>query len=253
MLDCGRDQAEGLRSFLQEGMPRLMAFALNERERQAGAWVGRVARILPSMGCRPLVIDAGRGAVATAMGIRKLPYDLLDLLTGRLEFDAVAHRTADGIYVVRADEGIEAFVSSGRSAAELLRAFANLSHGFDTLLLAMPAGELASVAEPSSTVPVVLAPLDDDGLTRAYATIKELATGYGYAHFAVALTGSCGKAEAEAAHQRLAYAVRNFLQAGVTMAGWMPTLNVGHSGSSAALQYMAQALLDNAATPVARH
>lgn len=253
MLDRGCDQAEGLRNWQQGRLPRLIAFPLDERGWHAGAWVARLAQTLSCLGFRPLVIDASRGAVSAAMGIRRLPHDVLDLLTGRMQFDDVAYRTTDGVYVVRADEGIEAFVASGGAAAELMEGFTRLSHGFDTLLLAMPTGEMASILEPGDTVPVLMAPMDRDGLTRAYATIKELSTHFGYARFAVAVTGPGGKDEAEAAHQRLAGAANSFLKAAVILVGWIPTRSADRSHAGVALQDMAQMLLDCVATPVTRH
>lgn len=253
MLDHGLDQAAGLRRLMAPPDLHLMAFPMVSTDRQAGAWVGQVARTLQALGSQVLVLDASGGEVARALGVSRTPRELLDLLEGRHDFDEVAQRTREGVHLVRADAGLDAFVASGAEPQQLLGGFARLSHGFDVLLLAMPAGELASLAAPDQTVPVMVADAGSEGIRRAYATIKQLSAEFGYTQFALALRGTSDQPEAMAVHARLADTARHFLNAGVTLAGWVPAAAAGAAHHGAALERLAQSLLEHAATPVARH
>ncbi len=251
MLDAGHDQAAGLRRLMGRSALHLMAFPLSPRDAQASAWVGQVARTLHSLGSRALVIDASGGEVARALGVTRPARELMDLLSGAHRFDEVACVTREGVSLVRADAGLDAFVANGGAPQDLLRGFADLSHGFEVLLLAMPAGELASLTSPHSTVPVMVADAGPQGVQQAYAVIKQLSADFGYSQFALALRGAADPAQAMAVHARLADAARTFLNAGVSLAGWIPA--VGGATAHAALERLAQSLLDTASTPVFRH
>lgn len=246
MLDQGHDQAAGLRRMLGASTMSLMAFPVGEGTDEA--WIAQLARALRGLGSRPVVMDASRGRVLRAFGLRAR-YELLDLLQGQRRFDTVAESTRDGIYVMRADQGLEAFVASGAPSQQLFSGFARLSHGFDALMLAMPAHELACLASPAQAVPVIAMDSTDAGLTRAYATVKELASGFGYQRFAAVVRERAGGATAHGAHARLATVARSFLDAEVRLAGTLPA-----SGADlAALAELAQSLLHTAATPLTLH
>ncbi|WP_460890939.1 MinD/ParA family ATP-binding protein, partial [Ramlibacter alkalitolerans] len=191
MLEHGQDQAAGLRALLAPPPLALLAFPLARA--QPPHWVARLAHALCALGRKPVVLDGVRGTLAGCFGLRPRR-DLLDLLEGRAGFDAVAQATASGIHVLRAERGVEAFAASGAPAQRLLSAFAGLSHGFDDLLLALPPAELACLAGPPHSVPVIgLAPTAV-GLVQAYEAIKGLAEGFGYRRFACVGTGEGGGA-----------------------------------------------------------
>jgi MinD-like ATPase involved in chromosome partitioning or flagellar assembly len=173
------------------------------------------------MGRKPVVLDAGRGAVAFALGLRPR-HDLLDLLQREKDFDSVAASTEDGVWVLRGDRGLDAFAASGAPARDLLAGFARLSHGFDDLLLAMPAAELASLAAPGRTTPVVGLEPTPAGRIGSYALVKQLATGFGYRRFACVVRGAESADAARTEHARLAAAASKFLGAEVSLAGWLP-------------------------------
>lgn len=246
MLDRGADQAAGLRRLRAAPSLHLMAFPVTE-DGEAG-WIAQVAHALRSLGANPVVVDATRGRVVRALGLQAR-HELMDLLDGRLDFDAVARSTADGVWALRADHGLEAFVSCGTPAQRLFDGFARLPHGFDALLLAMPAHELASLASPSAVVPVIVMPSHDAGMTRAYAVVKALASDYGYSRFAAVVCEAPGAASARGAHARLATVARSFLDADVRFAGCLPAMDAG----GPALADLAQNLLHNAATPLPLH
>lgn len=247
MLECGLDQAAGLRQMMAPPALEVLAFPVVTPSR--ARWVARLAHALRGLGGRPLVLDAGRGTVAAAFGLR-LRHELIDLLEGGLDFDAVAQATEDGVYVLRADRGVEAFVASGAPAAQLLASFGRLSHGFDQLLLAMPARELACLAGPQASVPIIGLDGEDDGLIRAYALVKQLAEGFGYRRFCCVLHGAREEEPARAEFIRLAAAAERFLKVQIALAGWLPP--PGHHDDGAP-QRVAQALVETAAGQVQLH
>ena len=254
MFEPGHDQASGLRRMVAPetaaaGAPRalaLMAFALDEGA--SPRWIAPLAHGLCALGARPVVIDAGPdAALSQAFGVDP-QLDLLDYLHGAADFDAVAVR-AGGVHVLRAERGLEAFALSGAPSRQLFGALARLDHGFDVALLAMPAHELASMADPGHAVPVLALAPGHEGLVRAYATLKQLAEGFGYQRFALVGQGGNGAQDARRCHGRLADTVRAFLNADVALAGALPAGGEPDAG----LARLAGALLDAAATPCSLH
>ncbi len=220
MLEHGLDQAAGLRRLMPDAEAGLLAFPLAAD--QPARWIAQLAHALRAQGRKPVVVDASRGTLAGAFGL-KPRHDLIDLMEGRLTFDQVAQCTPDGIHVLRADRGVEAFVASGAPAAQLMSGFSRLSHGFDEVLLAMPAAELACLAEPAGRAPVVrLEAAGSQGVVTCYALVKELAEGFGFRRFACVVDGASSDAQAGEAHARLAETAQRFLGSDVELAGWLP-------------------------------
>jgi MinD-like ATPase involved in chromosome partitioning or flagellar assembly len=245
VLDHGQDQAAGLRRLVAAAPLALLAFPLDGGP---GAWIAQLAHALRGLGRKPVVLDAGRGTVAAAFGL-KLRHELLDLLQGGRDFNSVAQSTADGVYVLRGDRGIDAFVASGAPAQQLLGGFARLAQRFDDLLLAMPAGELACLAAPGRTVPVIGLDATSAGRVDSYALVKHMATGFGYRRYACVVRNAHDADHAKSEHARLAHAAREFLGADVQLAGWLPA--AGDGGRQAALARTADTLLQTAALPLA--
>jgi flagellar biosynthesis protein FlhG len=248
VLEQGLDQAAGLRQMM---LPRaslgLLAFPLAASGDEH--WIAQIAHALRALGRRPLVLDAARGSLASALGLRPR-HELIDLLEGKQEFDAVAQATRDGVYVLRADRGVEAFVAGGAPAMRLLGSFANLSHGFDELLLVMPAAELACLAGCEDSVPVVGLDPSPYGTMSTYALIKKLAEGFGYRRFTCVMHDVRDEAPARREYTRLAAAAARFLQADVGLAGSLPP---GARSCPAALARVARVLLETAAVPPSLH
>lgn len=218
MLDRGRDQAAGLRRMMGQAAIHLLPLAVVPL--QPSLWIAQVTQGLRELGRQPVVVDASRGHASRAFGLKPRG-DLLDLLEGREQFDMVAHRTRDGIHVLRADLGMEAFVGSGAATQQLLAAFGNLSHGFDELVLAMPGAELASIAAPAAHVPVVPIDIGGRGLLGSYSVVKQLAEEFGYRRVACVVSGAADAQQARAGFDRLAEAARQFLGADALWGGWL--------------------------------
>lgn len=243
MFDVDEDQAAGLRRMAGGPSLHLLAFPVSGRGEEGG--IARLVQALRRVGPRPVVLDATRGALAQALGLR-LTHELIELLEGGQPFDVVARSTPEGIYVVRADRGVEAFVASGAPSQRLLTSFARLPHGFGAVVLAMPAAELACLASPLASVPVLMMDGSSQGMVRAYSLVKQLADGFGYRRFAAVLGGLGGTAQARMAHERMAATARSFLGVDVALAGCLPPVDP----AGAALTEIARNLLGMAATPL---
>lgn len=246
------DQAAGLRQMTVPHGLSLMAFPLGGPASGCAQWVGRLARTMRAIGMKPVIVDASGEQIALSLGVH-CRLDLLDLLEGRNSFDEVAGSTADGVWVLRADRGVEELADSGMSAGELFGGFAKLSHGFDSVLLAMPSRELASVAVPHSSVPVVGFDVGLAGMTQAYITVKQLAARFGYSRFALALRGAEGAEEAYELHGRFAGTAKEYLDVDVMLAGWTPPDTAYSVDSTDALSRLCHNLMQTAATEVPLH
>lgn len=244
MFDRDQDQAAGLRRLAGRPGLHLLAFPVDSTGQEGG--IARLVQALHRAGPRLVVLDATRGLLAQALGLR-LKHELMDLLDGGLDFDAVARATPAGVYVVRADRGVEAFVASGAPSRRLLASFAQLPHGFGAVVLAMPAAELACLASPLASVPVLVMDGSSQGLMRAYALVKQLAGRFGYQRFAAVLGGLGDTAQAYLAHERMAATASFYLGVDVALAGCLPSLDP----TGAALTEIARNLLGMAATPLA--
>ncbi|MBC7376961.1 MAG: hypothetical protein H7346_05930 [Burkholderiaceae bacterium] len=239
MLDRGNDQAAGLRREAATAEPSLLAFPVSAGD--SGVWIAQLAHALRAIGARPVVLDAMHGGMLTrAFGLGNPRTDLLDMLTGAAAFEGVAQSTADGVYVLRAERGVDAFVASGAPPHQLFGGFARLSHGFDTLMLVMPHAELACLATPARTVPVISLEAGDKNIVASYSVIKQLVEDFGYRRFALVAHGHGDPGVARCAHERFAGAVRNFLDAEVFLAGCLPAAG---APAQAELSVLASTLL----------
>jgi flagellar biosynthesis protein FlhG len=247
MLDRGCDQAEGLRRLMAPQTFNLMALPVSAATDDG--WIPLLAHALRMLGARPIVLDGSRGRLARAFGVQPR-YELLDLLEGSRSFDAVAHSTPDGVYLIRADRGLDAFVATGADCSALARGFARMPQAFDVFLLALPAGELASLAAPSNTVPVIALDGSDAGLARGYQVIKELSSRFGYRRFATVVREERGAVRARSIHARLMTVARGFLDVEVAFAGG---LACNTTPADEAMAELASNLLRTVATPLTLH
>lgn len=227
--------------------PALLAFPVEPGG--SDAWIAALAGALKAQGARPVVVDAFRGQVTQALGL-KPGHDLIELLSGRRSLDAVARCNASGVYGVRAAQGVEFFVGSGDTPSRLLSCFGQLPQRFDLVLLVMSAAELASLASPGRTVPVVVLDDSEQGLVHAYAMVKRLACGFGYRRFALVARGMADAAQAQQAHQRFANVAAGFLDAEVSLSGWLPA---APAHAHYHLAELAHTLWRSVATPLGPH
>ncbi|NML43427.1 MinD/ParA family protein [Ramlibacter sp. G-1-2-2] len=238
MLDQGHDQAAGLRRMLQQRPVNLLPLAVVRG--QSTGWIAQLAGGLQELGRNPVVVDAARGAAASAFGLRPRG-DLMDMLEGRESFDNVAHRTREGVHVLRGDRGVEAFAASGEPPERLLAGFAALSHGFDDVLLAMPATEMACMAAPADHAPVLAIESAGNGLMDSYSALKELARSFGYRRFLCVVVGGHDAAAARGAFERIAATASRFVDVAADWAGWLPPATSARARHEAACA--AQALV----------
>ncbi|MDZ4145132.1 MAG: hypothetical protein U1D29_11500 [Burkholderiales bacterium] len=244
MLDSGRDQAAGLRRLMRGTTMSVVSFPGNPKDKDTHGWVADIARSLRAMGRRPIVVDGGSGDVSRALGVTTRR-DLIELLRGDETFDDVAQVSDDGVYVIRAGQGIDAFVASGAPGRDLLDGFARLSHAFDVLLLVMPTSELACLAGPRDTVPVIGFSAGGSDIANAYLIVKNLCLSFGYSRFSLVVHDAPSHQQAVLEHSRFAMAARAFLNVEISLVGWTPlrSANAADHLCDMALRRVADALL----------
>lgn len=211
------DQAHGLRElFGQPGVRVLPLFGARER---IAASVN-LAAALVSAGSRAVIVDAGRGEVADAMGLA-VRYELRHLLQGEKSFDDVALLASSGARLVPAARGIEMLAVTPGNGDALFGAFANIAEPADIVLLNAPdAVAAATLPSVAGEVLVVVTPAAD-ALTAAYSHIKALATTHGVARFRT-LIMKADDGAARDIHARIAMLARERLGVDVQPGGVIP-------------------------------
>ena len=196
------DQAQGLRRLFRRPAVRVLPLLAADDEAFApfaGALAGALARI----GRRAVLLDADRGRVAPALGLRAR-FDLLHVLAGDCDIGAALCMDARGFALLPAARGLDAL--AGRAdAAQLFTAFGRLRPGFDTAVVAAPAARLVRTLG-EAIEPVVFATTDPAGVQSAWRRIAALRERHGLARARLAWCAAGGHPPAHA-HGRLAEAL----------------------------------------------
>ncbi len=179
--------------------------------------VTNIAAGYARLGQRVVVIDAGASAVAPALGLRT-PYDLADLLSGEREFQEVAVRAADSLYVVKAHKGIPEFVEMAGDPVELYLGFRRLEEPFDVAILAGHVAEIAAMTRNEDDLVFVTNP-DREALTATYAEIKHAHTEHAQIAFRLVVNRVDDEREGIHAFKRLADTARRFLGVSIEYGG----------------------------------
>ncbi len=212
------DQAAGLRA-----MPKTALRVLPVTSASWGsahtASATNLAAALSSLGLRVVVIDAGRSMVAPSLGL-KARYDLLHLLTGERTFHETLLR-GESFAVLPAGKGIEEFIQSGSSPADLFGAFTRLKTPFDIVLLAATPAAIASLVAPTDEVLFVLND-DAESIKSTYASLKRMSEESGFQRFRILLNDVQDSTRANDGYARLADTASQFLHAHLSLAGVVP-------------------------------
>lgn len=168
-------------------------------------------------GQRVIVIDAGTAGTGTALGLRT-PNDLAQMLSGECEFDDVAVRAPDGLFVLNAHKGIPEFLQMSGDPSDLFLGFRRLEKPFDVAILAGHVSEVAAMTRQNDDL-VLVTNADSNALTSTYAEIKRAHTEHGHHAFRVLINRVHDQHEATVAFKRLAATARRFLGVGIEYGG----------------------------------
>jgi MinD-like ATPase involved in chromosome partitioning or flagellar assembly len=218
-----QDQAHGLRALLQRRVLRLLPVLPAGDPAAQGTAAALLARELAVSGRNVILLDE-TGACASVLGV-KPRHDLLALIEGAEEFNAVALRAGAGLRYVAAAAGLPALIGAGAAGEAFFAGFLNLAEPADMVVLNL-AGTLDSAgavwlpAFAGAGAALLVAGMGERDVTGAYAAIKQAHTGAVHAPlFRVMVNGAAGEREARVLAATIGDAAHRFLGAGVAYAG----------------------------------
>ena len=221
MRDGARDQAPGRRDMF-EPPPGLAVVPMAAAQRGMGfhLLVTNIAACFARSGRRVIVIDACARGTAQLLGLR-VPHDMASLLSGDRQFDDVAVRGVEGIYLLKAQNGIPAFVKMAGDPTELFLGFRRLKEPFDVAILAGHVAEICALTRRQDDVVFVTSP-EAAALTATYAGIKRAHMEHSQSAFRILVNCVDDECDGIAAFRRLADTARKFLGVNIDYGGSVP-------------------------------
>ncbi len=189
LSESGMDQAAGLRRMAQPTPVRVIAITSGKGGVGKTNVSVNLAVAMADTGKQVMLMDADLGLanVDVLLGLQP-DCNLSHVIDGQRSLEEVIVQGPSGIMVVPAASGVKRLAElSTMENAGLIRAFSELSHDVDTLIIDTAAGINESVTSFSRAAQEVVVVVCDEpaSITDAYALIKVLNTGYGIQHFRV--------------------------------------------------------------------
>lgn len=203
------DQASGLRLAFQRPGLEVLPVCVPGRDAASEAWVAQAAAAIADLGRRVVVLDAGPGLVAPALGL-KARLELRHLLTGECAFEDVVLPAGPNLAVLPAPRGLEMFLASGEVPATLFGAFLALPAPASVLLATGPIEQVAPLVSDGDEILFVATPAPES-ITGVYAAIKRLEHDFPGRVARIAVAGVRSSAAGEALVARIAQATARFL------------------------------------------
>jgi flagellar biosynthesis protein FlhG len=189
MSEMRVDQAAGLRRMAQPRPVRVIAITSGKGEVGKTNVSVNLSVALSDTGKRVMLLDADLGLanVDVLLGLRP-ESNLSHVIDGKRTLEEVIVKGPSGIMVVPAASGVKRLAElSSIENAGLIRAFSELNHDIDTLIIDTAAGINESVTSFSRAAQEVVVVVCDEpaSITDAYALIKVLSTDFGLHRFRV--------------------------------------------------------------------
>jgi flagellar biosynthesis protein FlhG len=189
MSEMRVDQAAGLRRMAQPRPVRVIAITSGKGGVGKTNVSVNLSVALSDTGKRVMLLDADLGLanVDVLLGLRP-ESNLSHVIDGKRTLEEVIVKGPSGIMVVPAASGVKRLAElSSIENAGLIRAFSELNHDIDTLIIDTAAGINESVTSFSRAAQEVVVVVCDEpaSITDAYALIKVLSTDFGLHRFRV--------------------------------------------------------------------
>jgi flagellar biosynthesis protein FlhG len=189
MSEMRVDQAAGLRRMAQPRPVRVIAITSGKGGVGKTNVSVNLSVALSDTGKRVMLLDADLGLanVDVLLGLRP-ESNLSHVIDGKRTLEEVIVKGPSGIMVVPAASGVKRLAElSSMENAGLIRAFSELNHDIDTLIIDTAAGINESVTSFSRAAQEVVVVVCDEpaSITDAYALIKVLSTDFGLHRFRV--------------------------------------------------------------------
>lgn len=187
--ESGIDQASGLRRMSRPKPVRVIAVASGKGGVGKTNVSVNLSLGLAALGKDVMLMDADLGLANVDIMLGLQPkYNLSHVLNGERTLEEIIVQGPGGIKIVPASSGIQAMAElSPLQHAGLIRAFSELSHGLDALIIDTAAGISDSVISFSKASQEVVIVVCDEptSLTDAYALIKLLSRDHGLFRFRI--------------------------------------------------------------------
>lgn len=207
------DQAAGLRRMLVRTSMRVLPLvSVLERGAQARLAL-HLAAALAQRGESTVILDASRGDVSSALGLRPR-HELLDLLQGARNFDEVVLEGPDGVRILPAARGIESMEHADDTGwNELFGAFASLGNAPDLVLLNCAPGDTHPGCRASGGVHEVVLALETgaEAVTATYAMIKAAMRSEGQRCYRLLFVEAAADFDVMSLYERMNGAAQRFL------------------------------------------
>jgi len=220
------DQASGLRKMTQSKMIKVIAVTGGK------GGVGKtnvslnLAACLAQQGKRVLVLDADLGLanVDVMLGLR-IQKNLSHVLSGECELDDIIVHGPQGMSIIPATSGSQSMVElEPAQHAGLIRAFSEMRHEFDILIVDTAAGisdMVLSFARASQDVVAVVCD-EPASITDAYALIKLLSREHGVFRIKVVANMVRNLREGQELFAKLTRVTDRFLDVALELCGTIP-------------------------------
>ncbi len=220
------DQAEGLRRMSKTNPVRVLAVTSGKGGVGKTNISVNLAVSLAQIGRRVMVMDADLGLANLDVMLGLHPqYNLSHVLNGQRTLEEILLTGPAGIRVVPAASGIQNMAElEPAQHAGLIRAFSELSHTMDVLIIDTAAGISDSVVSFSKAAQEVLVVVCDEpaSLTDAYALIKLLSREHGLFRFRIVANMAGSPQEGRELFKKLTRVTDKFLDVMLDFVGVVP-------------------------------
>ncbi len=220
------DQAEGLRRMVRPRPVRVIAVTGGKGGVGKTSLAVNLAIALAELKRRVMLFDADLGLanVDVLLGVHP-QYNLSHVLSGERSVEEVLVEGPEGIQIVPAASGTQKMAELTRAEhAGLIRAFSELSHSPDVLLVDTAAGISDNVIAFTRAAQEVVVVVCDEpaSITDAYAIMKVLNRDYGVNRFHVVANMTRSAQEGRELFAKLTMVADRFLDATLSFLGAVP-------------------------------
>lgn len=220
------DQAEGLRRMSKANPVRVLAVTSGKGGVGKTNISVNLAVSLAQIGRRVMVMDADLGLANLDIMLGLHPqYNLSHVLSGQRTLEEILLTGPEGIRVVPAASGVQNMAElEPAQHAGLIRAFSELSHTMDVLIIDTAAGISDSVISFSKAAQEVLVVVCDEpsSLTDAYALIKLLSREHDLFRFRIVANMAGSAQEGRELFKKLTRVTDKFLDVMLDFVGVVP-------------------------------
>lgn len=226
MSDVQFDQAAGLRRITRPRPVRVIAVTSGKGGVGKTNVSVNLAIAMAQEGKEVMLLDADMGLanIDVMLGLHPT-YNISHVIDGQRSLEEVIVAGPHGVRVVPASSGLQKMAElSASQHAGVIRAFSEIGHNLDALIIDTPAGIAESVVSYARAAQEVIVVVCDEpaSITDAYALVKLLNREYGINRFRVLANMVPGVMEGRVLFQKLAAVTDRYLDVALDFVGTIP-------------------------------